>query len=72
MITLEADDLGRLTHEVRRFLGKGDLLTRLSMRARLYLEFPDVGTMKAAEMAVLRAMSPSMHAATSGSFISKE
>ena len=62
-MNLSPDDLQRLTHEVRRFLSKGDLMTRLATRARLYLEFPDVGSMHNAEVAIMQALGPMMYLA---------
>ena len=44
-MTYERDDILRLAHEIRRFLAKGDLTTRLATMGKLYLEFPDVATM---------------------------
>lgn len=57
---LEPDDFKRLSFEVRQFLGKADLLTRLSGMAKLYLEFPDVGTMHNVHRAIIDAMDPAM------------
>ena len=58
---LEKNDLLRLSMEVRRFLNKGDLMTRLSTMAKLYLEFPDVGSMRAAHVAVMRSLVDELH-----------
>lgn len=58
----EAEDLERLAFEVRRFLGKGDYLTRICGMAKVYLEFPDIGSMYQARMDILRSMPPSMAA----------
>lgn len=52
------DDLIRLASEVNHFLGKADLATRLSTKARLYFEFADVGAMYGAHAAIMRAISP--------------
>lgn len=55
-MNIEPDDINRLAHEVRLFLGKGDMLTRLSGMATLYLEFQDVGTMRTAHKAIILAI----------------
>lgn len=60
MIGLETGDLDRLAFEVRRFLDKTDTRSRLLGMAKLYLEFPDVGMMYDAHMAIIRALSPIM------------
>lgn len=58
---LEPDDFKRLAVEVRRFLAKGDILTRMAGMAQLYLEFPDVGSMHNAHKAILQSMQPGEH-----------
>ena len=55
---MTADDIGRLALEVRRFLGKADMLTRITGMAKLYVEFPDAGTMHHFHTSILRAMPP--------------
>lgn len=51
------DDVGRLAFEVRRFLLRGDLMTRLTGMGVLYLEFADVGSMHDAHAAIVLATS---------------
>ena len=60
---IEEDDFKRLAFEVSRFLSKGDLKTRLATQAKLYLEFPDVGSMHHAHRAIVNAMGPSWYSA---------
>ena len=60
-MNLEPDDFKRLAFEVRRFVSKGDLLTRLTGMGTLYLEFPDVGTMHNVHRAILQAMGPDLN-----------
>jgi hypothetical protein len=55
MINIDSSDVRRLGLEVRRFLAKGDLLTKLGTQAKLYLEFPDVSTMRNAHASILGA-----------------
>lgn len=59
-MNIEAKDLDRLSSEIRMFLGKAALRTRLATMAKLYLEFSDVGTMRDAHMSILRALEPVM------------
>lgn len=56
----EPDDFKRLAFEVRRFLQKGDAMTRLATSPVLYLELPDVGKMRALHVAIASAMTPDM------------
>ena len=60
----EPDDFKRLAFEVRRFLSKADAMTRLATSPVLYLELPDVGTMRALHMEIVRAMTPDQFALT--------
>lgn len=50
------DDIKRLAFEVRRFLGKGDLMTRLGSNAKLCLEFPTHAAMYDAHSAIMLAL----------------
>lgn len=59
---IEEKDIGRLAQEIRRFLGKADIMTRLSTMATLYLEFADVGAMHHAHQSILRAIPAGMTA----------
>lgn len=52
----ESDDFKRLAAEVRRFLSKGDAITRLAATPALYLELPGVDLMRALHVAIVRAM----------------
>lgn len=52
------DDFGRLAFEVRRFLSKTDIMTRMTVAPALYLELPDVRTMRALHMDIVSAMPP--------------
>jgi hypothetical protein len=61
---IKKKDLGDLAYAVHNFLGKADLLTRLSTRTRLVMNFSDVGTMKHMEIAVMRALSTMSGAAS--------
>ena len=47
-----SDAFQRMAFEVSRFLSQLDLKTRLSGMATLYLEFPDVSSMRGAEVAI--------------------
>jgi len=58
VLYIDNKDIDRLAFEVRRFLNKGDFLTRLSGMATLYLEFPDVGTMHNAHKSIVQALPP--------------
>lgn len=57
-MNLDPDDIRRLALEVRRFLNKGGVLTRLTGMAKLYLEFPDIDTMHHVHQSILIAMPP--------------
>ncbi len=52
----EDTDYPRLAMEIRRFLSKADIITRLSAMPVLYLELPDVGTMHALHVEIIRSM----------------
>ena len=60
MLFVKSEDIKRLAHDIRLFLNKGDLLTRLSVMPTLYLEFPDVGVMHDAHRSILQALSSDM------------
>ncbi len=66
-LNISSEDISRLGHEVRRFLSKGDLLTRLSGMGTLYLEFPDVCIMHNAHMSIMQAMSKELTMSRPGS-----
>lgn len=51
-----SDAFQRMAFEVLRFLNQLDLKARLSGMATLYLEFPDVSSMKQAELAICREL----------------
>ena len=53
---IKPDDFRKLAFSVHDFLARGDLKTRLATEAKLYLEFPDVGAMHDAHIAIRRAM----------------
>lgn len=48
------DAFKRMAFEVTRFLSQIDLKSRMSVLPTLYLEFPDVASMRKAEMAILQ------------------
>lgn len=66
-MSIETDDLSRLAHEVRAFLGKGGWLHRISGMAKLYLEFPDVGAMYDFHRQLMQALDPALIAVSGDS-----
>lgn len=57
---IEADDLLKLAHDIRRFIAKGGWLHRISGMAKLYLEFPDVGAMYDFHRQLMLSLDPSL------------
>lgn len=51
-------DFARLALEVRRFLSKADVMVRMTAVPVLYLELPDVRTMRALHMAIVESLPP--------------
>lgn len=65
MTPLTPDDFKRLSAEVRRFLSKGGVMSRLAGMGTLYLEFPDVGTMHDMHRAIVNGMAGDLMAMSS-------
>lgn len=57
---IEPDDLERLAHEVRLFLGKSNWRNRIVGMAKLYLELPDVGAMCELHRQIMCSLNPAM------------
>jgi hypothetical protein len=55
---LDPDDFKRLAFDVRRFLSKADVMARMATVPVLYLELPDIGTMRTLHMEIVQAMTP--------------
>jgi hypothetical protein len=59
-MSIETNDLTRLAHDIRHFLGKGGWLHRITGMAKLYLEFPDVGAMYDFHRQLMQALDPAL------------
>lgn len=54
----DQSDFKRLALEVRRFLSKADVMAQLATVPILYLELPDIRTMRALHMEIVRSLPP--------------
>ena len=70
IMQIDSDDLLKLAHDIRRFIAKGGWRHRISGMAKLYLEFPDIGTMYDFHRQLMQALDPTL-IAVSGDSIRK-